>query len=68
MESNHDLYYELWTKEGNIEMNLRQAREEGRDQVREEVAIRMLNEGYTLEQTSQVTLLSVDDLKRLKEE
>ena len=62
----YSLYEQLWTKEGNIQMNIEEAERRGRAEGRSDEQIRislsMLNDGVPPETVSKYTGLSLTDI------
>ena len=60
------LYEELWTKEGNIEMNLKAAREEGLAEGEKNAKIMiakfLIQEGFSNKEIAEITSLSEEEI------
>ena len=60
------LYEELWTKEGNIEMNLKAAREEGLAEGEKNAKIMiakfLIQEGFSNKEIAEITILSEEEI------
>ncbi len=56
------LYEQLWTKEGNIQMNIEEAERRGRSDEQIRISLSMLNDGVPPETVSKYTGLSLTDI------
>ena len=61
----YSLYEQLWTKEGNIQMNIEEAERRGRSDEQIRISLSMLNDGVPPETVSKYTGLSLTDIQKM---